>query len=58
MKSKIEKSYFKIIIKLLVMMIFIVSLSTVNNVYAAERKTVRVAFFPMDGYHIVEEDGS
>ena len=40
------------------MMIFIVSLSTVNNVYAAERKTVRVAFFPMDGYHIVEEDGS
>jgi len=58
MKSKIEKSYFKIIIKLLIMMIFIVSLSTVNNVYAAERKTVRVAFFPMDGYHIVEEDGS
>lgn len=28
------------------------------KVSAAEGKTVRVAFFPMDGYHIVNEDGT
>lgn len=26
--------------------------------YATERKTVKVAFFPMDGYHIVDEEGN
>lgn len=26
--------------------------------YAIERRTVKVAFFPMDGYHIVNADGS
>ena len=26
--------------------------------YAKERRTVKVAFFPMDGYHILLEDGS
>ena len=35
-----------------------ICLSAADNVCAAERRTVRVAFFPMDGYHIVEEDGS
>ena len=40
------------------LMIFVISISAVDNVYAAERRNVRVAFFPMDGYHIVEEDGS
>lgn len=29
-----------------------------NDIYAAERRLVRVAFFPMDGYHIVNADGS
>lgn len=29
-----------------------------SRVYATERRTVRVAFFPMDGYHIINEDGS
>lgn len=30
----------------------------IHDVYAAEKRTVKVAFFPMDGYHITEEDGS
>ena len=29
-----------------------------TNVYASERRTVKVAFFPMDGYHTINEDGS
>ena len=29
-----------------------------GNAYATEQKTVRVAFFPMDGYHVLNEDGS
>ncbi len=29
-----------------------------SDTYAAERRLVRVAFFPMDGYHIVNADGS
>lgn len=29
-----------------------------SRVYATERRTVRVAFFPMDGYHIINKDGS
>lgn len=29
-----------------------------RDVYAAERRLVKVAFFPMDGYHIINEDGS
>lgn len=28
-----------------------------GDVYAAEKRLVKVAFFPMDGYHIVDEDG-
>ena len=28
------------------------------GVYATERRTVKVAFFPMDGYHVTNEDGS
>jgi ABC-type amino acid transport substrate-binding protein len=29
-----------------------------TNIYATERRTVRVAFFPMEGYHHINEDGS
>lgn len=29
-----------------------------SGVHAAERRVVKVAFFPMDGYHIVRPDGS
>ncbi len=30
----------------------------ISTVYAQEKRKVRVAFFPMDGYHSVEPDGS
>ena len=29
-----------------------------QTVYAKERRIVRVAFFPMSGYHEIAEDGS
>lgn len=29
-----------------------------SNIYAAEKRLVKVAFFPMDGYHITNADGS
>lgn len=31
---------------------------SVQTIWAKEPRTVKVAFFPMDGYHIVEADGS
>ena len=58
MRNKVEKSYFKMIKKLLMFMFFVILIFAVDNVYAAERRIVRVAFFPMDGYHIAEENGS
>ena len=58
MGNKVRKSYFRMMIKLLMLMVCIFCLLEVDSVYAAERRNVRVAFFPMDGYHIVEEDGS
>lgn len=29
-----------------------------SDIYAAQKRLVKVAFFPMDGYHITNEDGS
>ena len=58
MRNKVEKSYFKMIKKLLMFMFCVICLLNFDNVYAVERRTVRVAFFPMDGYHIIEKDGS
>ncbi|MBO5487820.1 MAG: transporter substrate-binding domain-containing protein, partial [Eubacterium sp.] len=29
-----------------------------NTVLAAEKRHVKVAFFPMDGYHIISDEGS
>ena len=58
MKNKVEKSEFVMLKKIMMWALCIICLSVAGNVYAAERRTVRVAFFPMDGYHIVNEDGS
>ena len=49
MRNKVEKSYFRMIKKLLMFVFCVISLFAVDNVYAAERRIVRVAFFPMDG---------
>ena len=56
MKKKNEKT---IILKRVVLaVICFICLIIGGNIYAMERKTVKVAFFPMDGYHTVNEDGS
>lgn len=39
-------------------LVCVIGLLLTQSVYAKENRTVRVAFFPMDGYHIVEADGS
>lgn len=43
---------------LLVMVVLVLCFFIGVRVYATERRTVRVAFFPMDGFHIVENDGN
>lgn len=37
--------------------LFLVLVLWTGNVYAADKRLVKVAFFPMDGYHIVGADG-
>ena len=41
-----------------VLTLCIMALLGTSFAYAAERRTVKVAFFPMDGYHILGENGS
>lgn len=38
--------------------LYLVCIFFQGDVYAAEKRLVKVAFFPMDGYHITGEDGS
>lgn len=42
----------------IVMALYLVCGFFQGDVYAAEKRLVKVAFFPMDGYHITGEDGS
>ena len=58
MRNKGENFECKIIKPVLMMLICLACLFLGSNVYATEHRTVRVAFFPMDGYHIVNEDGT
>ncbi len=60
-----EKSFFSIKSKYAMRIIFVLvflgcalGLFSAQAVWAKEQRTVKVAFFPMDGYHIVEADGS
>lgn len=48
----------KELLRRIVLVLCIMSLLASSLTYAKERRTVRVAFFPMDGYHIRLEDGS
>lgn len=52
-KNKCRLYGIAVLIMLLVLCVFVG-----NYAYAAEKRTVKVAFFPMDGYHNLEEDGS
>ena len=41
-----------------IMVVCLMGIVGVATIYAKEQTTVRVAFFPMEGYHIIEEDGT
>ena len=43
---------------ILIFMLCIFCMISNGNIYAAQKRTVKVAFFPMDGYHIINPDGS
>lgn len=43
---------------ILIFMFCIFCMISNGNIYAAQKRTVKVAFFPMDGYHIINPDGS
>lgn len=58
MKVQCQKKNIKILKGLFLAVVCFVCLIIGGNIYATERKTVKIAFFPMDGYHIVNEDGS
>lgn len=58
MRNKGKNFELKLLKSVLLLLICLTCLWVGSNVYATERRTVRVAFFPMDGYHIVNEDGT
>ena len=58
MKNKGEKYEFKIIKRVHLLTICLACLLVGGKAYATQRKTVKVAFFPMDGYHLVNDDGT
>lgn len=53
-----EKSQFRGLKIAMIAVFCLLSIMLAGTAYATERKKVRVAFFPMDGYHILNEDGS
>ena len=55
--SMMERLNFKRLFKIVFVTCFIILVGTVT-VFAEEQTVVKVAFFPMEGYHILEEDGS
>lgn len=53
-----KNAYLSLILIGLLMLSSMLGLFPAQTVYAKEQRTVKVAFFPMDGYHVVEADGS
>ena len=58
MKAKFINNKFIYLRNVVLGCFFILCLCIGSNFYATERRTIRVAFFPMDGYHTIEEDGT
>lgn len=48
----------EVLLRKMILFLCVLCVLTTSITYARERRTVRVAFFPMDGYHILQEDGS
>lgn len=57
MKRKSAKLNLIVLSKILLVLL-VAGLLTTGFTYAKAARTVKVAFFPMDGFHILEEDGS
>lgn len=58
MKSRVTKAKRIWEIGILVWMLCFFCTFFESDVYAAEKRLVKVAFFPMDGYHVTNTDGS
>lgn len=58
MKGKRQNNARKGLRSLLVAMLVILCVCIGQEAYAAQKRSVKVAFFPMDGYHNIGEDGS
>lgn len=56
-ENKIKNKYWLLRNAFVIMLLFL-CVFVGNHAYAAEKRTVKVAFFPMDGYHNLGEDGS
>ncbi len=56
--TKLMRGKLILISGMLLWMLFLLFLCLGNKTYAGEKRNVKVAFFPMDGYHITNEDGS
>ncbi len=57
MKCDIQKSS-RLLLRRCLLVLCVLGVLTSGLIYAKEKRTVKVAFFPMDGYHIRMEDGS
>lgn len=58
MKQTREKHKINIVKILLATTMCLCCFMIASNAYATESRKVRVAFFPMDGYHVINEDGT
>lgn len=58
MKNMVDRHQIRRIRTIIMVLLCVACIFIVGKTYASERRTVKVAFFPMDGYHIVNEDGS
>ena len=57
MKQKTRKSCRRLLQGTL-LVLCVLGILTSSLTFAKQRRTIKVAFFPMDGYHVLSEDGS
>ena len=58
MCKKTEKSEIKTIKWILTVALCVATFLIGSTMYATEQRTVKIAFFPMDGYHVINADGT
>lgn len=57
MRKKLRKHTTSFLTRI-VLVFCVLGILATNLTYAKQQRTVKVAFFPMDGYHILQEDGT